>query len=243
MKRSFLFSILLVAAVLLAACSASVPATGYPTQTLSVSGSGKASAEPDKVTISVGVQTQGDDVVLAVADNNRQSSAVQDALLQAGVSPADLQSTYFSVWNSPIYDPSGSPTGLVTYYVDNTLTATLRDPSRLGAMLQAALSAGANNIQGISFGVSETKPFEDEARQKAMADAQTRAEMMATAAGVRLGKLTSISTSVSSAQPIPYYAYAMGGGDRGGGGGGGPPISSGVAEIEASVYLVYELTR
>jgi len=242
MKRSILFTALLVAAVLLAACSASAPATGYPTQTLSVSGSGKVSAEPDKVTISVGVQTHGDDVVLAVADNNRQSSAVHDALLQAGVSPADLQTTFFSVWNTPVYDPNGSPTGLVTYYVDNTLTATLRDPSRLGAMLQAALGAGANNIQGIGFGVSDTKPFEDQARQKAMTDAQARAQMMATAAGVRLGKLTSINTSVSSAPPIPYYAYGIGGGDRGGGG-GAPPVSSGLAEIEASVYLVYELAH
>ena len=242
MKRSILFTALLVAAVLLAACSASAPATGYPTQTLSVSGSGKVSAEPDKVTISVGVQTQGDDVVLAVADNNRQSSAVHDALLQAGVSPADLQTTFFSVWNTPVYDPNGSPTGLVTYYVDNTLTATLRDPSRLGAMLQAALGAGANNIQGIGFGVSDTKPFEDLARQTAMTDAQARAQMMATAAGVRLGKLTSINTSVSSAPPIPYYAYGIGGRDRGGGG-GAPPVSSGLAEIEASVYLVYELAH
>lgn len=240
MKRSILFSALLVAAVLLTACSASAPATGTPTRTLSVSGSGKVSAEPDKVTISVGVQTHGDDVVLAVADNNRQSSAVRDAILQAGVSPADLQTTYFSVWNTPVYDANGSPTGLVTYTVDNTLTATLRDPSRLGAMLQAALGAGANNIQGISFGVSETKPFEDEARQKAMDDAQARAEMMATAAGVRLGKLTSISTSVWYPQPMASYAYGMG---MGGGGGGAPPISSGMAEIEASVNLIYDLAK
>jgi uncharacterized protein YggE len=238
MKRIYLLSILLITAVAMSACSAAAPAADFPGRTLSVSGSGKVTTTPDKVTISIGVQTQGDDVARAVAENNRLASAVQDAVVAAGVSPADVQSSYFSVWNSPIYDPSGSPTGEVTYYVDNTLTATMRDPSKLGAMLQAALNAGANNIQGISFGVSETKAFEDEARQKAMQDAVARAQMMATAAGIRLGKLTSISTSVSYPQQIPYYAYSQG---MGGGGGGEPSISSGSAEIQASVNLVYEI--
>jgi hypothetical protein len=240
MKRILLLSVLVILAASLAACSGAAPSGYVPSRSLSVSGTGEVTTTPDKVTIAIGVQTNGEDVAQAVAENNRLTAAVQEAIVASGVSAAEIQTTYFSVWNTPIYDPAGGPTGQVTYYVDNTVTATLRDPSKLGAMLQAALSAGANTVQGITFGVSDTKPFEDQARQKAMDDAMARAQMMATAAGIRLGKLISVSTSVSYPASMPYYAYADG---RGGGGGGAPPISSGTAEIEASVNLVYEIAR
>jgi len=96
------------------------------------------------VTVNLGVKTQNSDVSAAVAENNAAAQAITDAAGLVGVSPADIQTTYFSVWSQPMYDEFGNPTDSVTYTVDHTLTIKLRDTAKLGGLAASLDRAGAN---------------------------------------------------------------------------------------------------
>ncbi len=232
MTRRLTLLTLILAALLLGGCGAS-QATFTPT--LSTSGTGIVHVTPDMVTVSLGVQTQDSDVSAAVGENNAAAQAINDAAGLVGVSPADIQSTYFSVWSQPMYDEFGNPTDAVTYTVDHTLTVRLRDTSKLGDLLQASIRAGANTVQGITFGLQDPTPAQDQARELAMQDGLARAELLASTAGLSLGKMKSASTSLTAPQPV-YVMYA-----EGMGGGGGVPTAPGTQTVQVQVYLVYEI--
>ena len=118
--------------------------------------------------------------------------------------------------------------------VDNSVSVTIRDLTIVGAVLGKATGAGANNIYGISFGVSDPAKLEAEARAKAMADAKARAEQLAQAAGVTLDVPMNISEYSSG--PMPY---AMDSKVAMGVGGGSVPVSSGQLQISLSVNITY----
>lgn len=232
MLRRSVFAVGILLGLTLAACSA-LPGGGGQ-RTLSVTGTGSVSLPPDIVVVNIGVQTQSNNVAQAVAENNRRAGSVVEAVQAAGVAEADVRTTYFSVSPQQQYDPTGSPTGVVSYFVDNTISVTLRQIDALGSLLQAALNAGANSINGVQFGIDDPSQAQADARQLAMADAQARAETLAGAAGARLGEVLSISTIA----PMTGDTYAM---VEGIGGGGGVPISAGSTDVQVQVYVVYEL--
>ena len=226
---------LLAAGLLLAGCSA-VGAPPTPPDSLSVTGTGIVVVPPDIVTMTLGVQTRGEEIGSAVAQNNLLAGRVMQALSEAGVAPEDMQTTYFNVYTQPKYDEFGNPTGEQIYSVDNTLTAVLRDPENLGATLEAALAAGANSVQSVVYGVDDLTPALDEARQLAISDAQRQAEQMATAAGVTLGALYTISDTYGG--PVPYYEAMVGGK---GGAPAGVPTAPGSLTYQVQVGLSYLL--
>lgn len=201
--------------------SACVPAAPLPamaqstepapaiTRTISVNGTGLAYTAPDKAMISIGVQTRDKDAGKAVDANTAAMNKILAALKAQGLADKDLQTQNFSISPQPEYDSSGNPTGVVNFVVDNTLVATVRNLPKLGATLSAAVAAGANNIYGISFGVQDPTQLQATARDLAVADARSRAEALAKAAGVTLGDVISISESVSVPLPSPVYARAM----------------------------------
>jgi len=228
------FPVVLLLSLLLAACGAGAA----PERTLTITGTGTVHVTPDIVSVSLAVQTQDRDVAHALAENNQSAQRLLAAARSAGVADADMGTTFFAVTPQPQYDPTtGNPTGEVIYLVDNTITVTLRDVSRLGELLQVAVDAGANNIQGVSFSVDDPSAAEDQAREQAMTDARTRAEMLATAAGATLGAPISISTSV-------YQPYVLGGyrvEAAMGIGGGGVPTTPGTTDVQVQVFVTYEL--
>jgi len=99
-----------------------------PPDTLSVTGTGIVVVPPDIVTITLGVQTRGEEIGSAVAQNNLLSGRVMQALTEAGVAAEDMQTTYFNVYTQPKFDEFGNPTGEQLYFVDNTLTAVAARP-------------------------------------------------------------------------------------------------------------------
>jgi uncharacterized protein YggE len=232
MRRRIL-ALSFLTALTLAGCSALGLA---PQRTLTVTGSGSTRISPDIVSVTLGIQTRHDDVGQAVAQNNTTASRIMDAARTIGVADADMRTIYFSVSSQPKYDEFGSPTGQVSYFVDNSLQVTLRDITKLSDLLQAGIDAGANSVYGVTFSVADTNAAEDEARQKAIADAQARATELAGVSGVTLGTIQSVSTTAYSPYPAATYAYGYGMG-----GGGGPPTEPGSLEITAQVTLIYSV--
>jgi uncharacterized protein YggE len=206
-------SVLLLAAIgmlVLSACAAPAAdaADGIPADTphtISVTGSGTAYSAPDIASAQVGVQTRNDDPAAAVSANTEKMTSIIAALKAQGIEEKDIQTTNFSVTAQQEYDPQGQPTGKITFIVDNMVTITVRDISKVGAVLSAVVDAGANTIYGVSFSAADQTGLEAQARDKAMADARARADQLAKAAGVSIDTVLSISENISGG-PIPYYA-------------------------------------
>ena len=232
--RKLTLTILLLASLALSGCSA---LTGAPARTLTVTGNGTAAIAPDVATVTLGIQTRHDLVAEAVAQNNTVATRIMNAARGVGISNADMRTAYFSVYSQPKYDEFGSPTGEVSYFVDNSLEVRLRDVSKLSELLQAAVNAGANSVYGINFSVADTKAAEDEARGEAIGDARARADELAAAAGVTLGEIVSVTTGTFGYPPQPYYAAC----GLGGGGGEGPPTQPGSLEVSAQMTVVYQV--
>ncbi|MBP1702901.1 MAG: hypothetical protein H6Q38_2008 [Chloroflexi bacterium] len=241
--------VLLIAASLVgcggvAAAQALAPSTQTETtsqttpRTISVNGNGKVELKPDMASIYIGVHTEGPDAVEAVSSNNEKTQAVIDALIELGVAEEDIQTTNFSIYPQQRYDPQGQPTGEIIYMVDNTVFVKVRDLDSIGAVLDSAVKAGANSINGISFDVEDKSAALSEARAAAVDDAAKQAQELADAAGVEVGQVLSISTTGVTYPPTPIY-----------GKGGGAmaeaavsvPVSPGQMTITVDVYVVYEI--
>lgn len=226
---------------LLTACATPVASSAEPGQTrnsISVSGSGLAYGRPDLATISIGVQTINTDAGQAVAQNTTKAESIMAALKALGIEEKDLQTNNFSVNAQRDYDPvTGQPKDTITYYVDNTLSVTVRDINRLGEVLGKAVEAGANNIYGISFGVSDPAALEAEARDKAMADARVRAEQLAKAAGVSLGSPINITESLNYPAPLPFAREMALAADAA----SNVPVATGQMQVSIQVSVSYEI--
>lgn len=232
--RNFLLAGALGVSLLAAAC-APVAAPAATPKTIIVSGSGDAYGTPDVAAIQIGVQTRDADPKAAVSANNAQAGAIQEALQALGVDAKDLQTSNFSVSAQQDYDPgTGQPKGTFTYVVDNTLTVTVRDLAKLGDVLSGAVGAGANNIYGITFSVSDPAQLQAQAREKAMADAKARAEALAKAAGVTLGGPLNISESWNTA-PVPMVAF------RADAAASAVPVQAGQLQVGIQVNVTYEI--
>ncbi|KAF0109352.1 MAG: hypothetical protein FD146_396 [Anaerolineaceae bacterium] len=230
--KLFIFSSVLILALALSACG---PSTGSQ-NTLNVTGTGTVYLTPDIAYINIGVHTENADIAQAVASNNAQTQAVVDALRANGVDGKDIQTSNFSVWSYQTSDPmTGEYTGMM-YSVDNSVAVTVRDLTKLGNLLNIVVGAGANNINGISFDVTDKTAALAEARQKAMENAGSLANELAQTAGVSLGGIQNISYADYS---TPYYGYGYGMGGGGGAESAAAPINPGQLQVTATVNVTY----
>lgn len=228
--------VLVIAGLMLSGCAAA-PAAAEVRPQLTVGGTGLVRVSPDTASINLGVATQDTDVAQAVAASNLAAEAIIEAVKALGVAPEDVRTTYFNVSPQPMFDQNGQPTGQTNYWVNNSLVVTLRQVDQLGTVLQAAVDAGANSINGITFDLSDKSQAEEQARQAAIADARQRAERLASAAGATLGEIVSIYTGGYSYGAINYVEAAS----AGSAGGGTVPIAPGTFDVRIDVSLAYTL--
>ena len=234
-KKLSIFVPILVLALALSACGT---AAAQP-RTLNVSGNGTVYLTPDIAYITIGVHTEDPNLATGVSKNNTQAQGLVDALKNAGIAAKDIQTSNFSVYynsSQSIDKATGQPITGGYYAVDNTVNVTVRDLSHLGNVLNTAVGAGANNINSINFDVADKTAAMEQARQKAMANANSLASELAKTAGVNLGEIQAISYSDNS--PQPYYGM-------GGGGAAAPnasvPIQPGQTQISVTVSVTYAL--
>jgi uncharacterized protein len=202
---------------------------------INVTGTGTVEAAPDIATLSIGVTTQGDTAAAALAANSAALEAVLARLTAAGVAPGDMQTSNLSLypnWNS---SDSLTPPVISSYVASNMLTITIRKLDTLGAVLDAAVQDGANTLNGLTFAVADPKPLLDEARKEAVADARAKAELLAAAAGVTLGKIVSIAESGSGEAPAPMYKAELDAASV--------PVAGGEVGMSASVTIFYEIAE
>jgi len=203
-------------------------------RTLAMPGHGEIRATPDMAQITAGVTTNATTAAQALAANSARMKTVVAALEKLGVPEKNIQTTSFFV--SPQYTngDNNSPRRLTGYQVNNDVSVRLEDVSKLGGTLDALVQAGANQMNGISFSIRNPTPLLEKARAEAIADARTRAETYAKAAGVSLGPILSISEG-GTETPRPMYrmAVAMQAAPV--------PVAAGEQSVTADVSVVWEI--
>ncbi|MCB1494771.1 MAG: SIMPL domain-containing protein [Bauldia sp.] len=179
--------------------------------TLSAAGAGSVSVIPDIAIVTIGVVSRAETAREALDANNAELGKVIATILGGGIKERDVGTSGFSV--NPIYKgkPYRSSTSdsdelprVVGYQVSNEVRVTIRDIAESGAVLDKVVTAGANRISGIQFDISDAKAPSDEALKQAIAEARSKAELMAEAAGVRLVRILDINASSG----VPAFARA-----------------------------------
>jgi uncharacterized protein len=198
---------------------------------VTVTGEATVAVAPDAAMIRIGVSSQDKTAREASDANSKQMTAVLAAIKSNNIAERDIQTSRLSL--QPQYDPNKSGTARLTgFQATNQVTVRIRDIGNLAAVLDSAISAGANEMSGIEFIVSEQSKLLDRARDDAIADAHRKAERYAKAAGSRLGHVVAISEEGSAPPPRPMQALRA----------GAVPISPGEQTLRAAVTVSYELT-
>jgi uncharacterized protein YggE len=202
MPPSFLRPFLALLALLALAASGSAQERP-PVRTISIIGTGEVKAKPDIGIVTVGVIKRADTAAAALRQNNDAMTEIIALLQQAGVDAKDIQTTNFSVNPAYHYDNNNQqPPRIIGYDVSNQVTIIVRKLDAMGTILDSAVGKGSNQIHGIAFSIDDPRPLEDEARRRALVDAQRKARLYAEGAGVTLGPIMSIFENPPS-PPIP----------------------------------------
>lgn len=175
---------------------------------LVTSGTGEAKVTPDRAAVMVNVQTRAATAAAAASENAGRTSAVLDALGKLGLPKAQLSTEGYSVNPEMVYGAGQAPR-VTGYSVTNTIRAETHRPEQAGAIVDAALGAGANMINGLAFYASSIDEARREAISSAVASARADAEAMARAAGGSLGSLMELSTQGPTVPPRPMYDMSM----------------------------------
>ncbi len=210
--------------------------TNPPQHTISVSGTGRVLVKPDVADISLGVRVERGKAKESEIAAAELMGKIIDALKAAGVAEADIQTANLSL--QPTYDYSSSKSTITGYATDNVVSITVRDLTKVGETVDAAVDAGATQVNGVSFRVDDQSKVEAQARAAAMKDAKSKADALASAAGVNITGIASIS-EVSSPFPTPYPDVMSAGApaaDR-----AVTPVEPGKVTLEVTVTVMYRI--
>jgi uncharacterized protein len=210
MKKLSVFLVLVLAVfTALPAIAQTSGLTGARAPSITVAGTGESHSKPDFAQVQLGVVTEALTAAEALKKNNEAMSQLIVMIRKRGIEDRDLQTVQFSVSPRYKYDKNQQePPKIAGYQVTNEVHVKVRNLLALGAFLDETVSLGANQIRGISFGVADPSLLLDEARKKAVADAQHRAGIYAEAAGVKLGKPIRIEEQTCG-RPGPYPVMRM----------------------------------
>lgn len=212
------------------------PLLAGETARITVTGEATVEATPDMATISLGVTTDGKTAAEAMAANNAALQLVFDRLKAAGIEDRDLQTSNLSLNPNWVGYDSGSTPTIAGYVASNMLSVRVRALDSLGGVLDAAITDGANTMNGLTFDVSAPRPLQDEARKQAVADARVRAMLLVEAAGGTLGRMVAIAENAGNFAPAPMFRSAA---DAA----GSVPVASGQVGLTASVTITYEFSE
>jgi len=214
---------------------------------LTVNAEGSSTAEPDLVMFTAGVTTQGNTASAALAENSTKMTQVIAALKRAGIAERDVQTSNLNL--NPIYaPPKRMPDGsvedqgqqIIGYQVTNQVAVKQRKLADYGKVLDALVSAGANQVNGPNFMLSKPEAAQDEARGEAMKAARARAQLYAQSAGLRVVGILSISeTGGYRPQPMAFDKMMVTAQRAA----PAPPVMSGELETNVTVTVQFELAQ
>ena len=195
--------------------------------TVTTTGHGVVTVVPDEASVSAGVHTQADSAAAALAQNAKLMSSVIAALKTAGGS--NLQTQQVS-----LYPQTNDQNQVTGYVADNSVSAEAKIAGA-GALIDAAVAAGANNVSGPTLDVSDRDARYRDALGKAVADARAKAAALAGAGGFGVGPVSSV-TEQTAAAPAPVYEAVAAGKSA------ATPIEPGTQDVTADVTVTFRIT-
>lgn len=229
-------------ALSLAGCNSGGPtyitAGDAPQPSMSVRATGSVSTAPDRAIVTAGVVSEGKTAREAMMGNATLMTSVFEELETAGIKRKNITTSQLSLQPRYDYRERNAPK-ISGYEARNTITAKSEDLETVGAMLDALVRAGVNNINGVQFSLSDPKAAMALARENAIKDAREKAEAMANAAGVKLGPLLDLNENNFSSNPQPMMMSArmeMASDSV-------TPISAGEQSLQVTVNLTYAISE
>lgn len=211
-------------------------AAAFGATTLDLSAQGEVKAEPDIADLSVGVTSRGATAAEALASQRARMASTVAALKAEGVAAPDIQTSALSL-NPQYSDEDRGQRRLTGYEATNMMSARLRDLKRVGAVVDAVVAAGADRIDGLTFGIADPAPLQDEARRRAVRALQARADLYAQATGYRVKRLVRLGEDAAiEPQPMMRGMVVVTGARR-------TPIETGELTVRVTVSAEYELAR
>jgi hypothetical protein len=207
------------------------------TRAITVVGEGKVKARPDVAQANIGVQVSNADPKQATSDAAAVMEQLMAALKAQGVAENDIQTSYYNLYVDRPFSPDGSQSAEAVYRVNNNVQVTVRDLGKLTTILGAAIEAGANTIDSVTFNLADASSLRSQARQEAVADAKAKAEELAQLNGVQVGQVVSISEVIAN---TPLFSSNIGYAAQGLGGGAGP-IVPGEVEVSSQLQVTYAI--
>lgn len=208
---------------------------------LTVSGTGDARVAPDLATVRLGITRQTKTAQDAQAKVNEVAQAILTAVTRTGVDRKQIQTSQLTL--HPVYAPqkpeSSDPPAIVAYRATNVVAIRIEDMSKSGEVIDAGLKAGANELQGIAFGLKDDGEAREKALRLAAREAQSKARVIAESLGLRLGAVQEVQENGVSIQQ-PFFAGAM---MARAADGGGTPVSPGEITVNASVTVRYKFSQ
>lgn len=234
MRKSLILPMMLAAAASMPGVAAAQSVSGTR---LDIVANGEVTRVPDLAIVSAGVQTLQPTASAAIEDNATRMERVRSALKRAGIADADIQTSSISLNPEYRYE-NNQPPVLTGYRASNNVSVKFRDLKRTGAILDALVKEGANQINGPSLTIDKPESAYDEARLKAIANGQAKADLYAKALGKRVVRLVSVSEAGASVPPpMPYASDIVVTGARV----AKTEIDPGTQQLQVSVSMSFEL--
>ncbi len=211
-------------------------------RSISVQGQGTVSAKPDLVTLSLGVQTTGETAKEALALNSEQMTGVVAAVLDAGIAEEDIQTSGINLY--PVYEDRslvqpGEQRQIVGYRASNDVSVRVHDIEIAGSVLDAAVTAGANQVGGVRFGLSDTETIVTDALIAAVQNAQAKAQTIADTLGVTLGSALVVNEEWIERPEARGVAFAAEAAFDSGG--FSSPVQGGAVSVTAHIRVTFAI--
>lgn len=202
--------------------------------TFDVSGEGSVFVEPNIATVNAGISAEGVTVKAAQDQINAAINKVSQAVKGLGVDAKDIQTSNYNI--NPSYDFSSGKQRITGYSANTSLVIKIRKIDKVNDVIDATTNAGANQVGGVSFDVDDKTKAENQAREKAVADAKQKAQMAAKIGGFSLGRLVNYSENFQNPVPIRAMGAVLNKAET-----APTQVETGTNEVKVSVTLSYEI--
>lgn len=200
---------------------------------ITVAGTGTTYGEPDMAIVDLGVDSIDPDIIVASTKTDEGVERLLETFTALGIDRKDVRTSYFNTFRETPYGTDGSP-GEAVYHVQNIMSITVRDISKVGQLVSESIAAGANVVNHIHYTLSNSSELEREARTLAMQNATSKAQELAELANVDLGDIVMITdSSYSVPVPLPYAREAA----------SPASVATGQLGVTATITVRFEITQ
>lgn len=217
-------------------------------RTITVTGEGKITAKPDLARVSLSVVSTGATVDAVSTDNNQKMAAISQEIKNLGIKAEDIQTSQYNLYpqydyNNPIYMEDGVRTEaprILGYNLSQSLDVKIRDLTLIDQVLDKGTAAGANQVGALSFEIDDDGALKQDARDQAFQVAREKADKMAKAAGVRIGRVVTFSEGFGDVMPV-YANFSRDMMAESSAVGMSPSVEVGSQELAINVSVTYEI--